>query len=164
MAKPCYFRKPLNLRVAGEGRIEIAADDQYELYVNGTLVARGGSHREMDEFEITDHLEVGRNVIAVKVVNTQGDNSGVSGSVSIRPEQRSNGSRSAAIRRGEPASDEIALWNTVVFNDRLCGAASRLANWAILLHGTATKISPRQRKQNNVSDFKFNEALVSNAC
>ena len=60
----CLFRKPINLRVQAEGTVEIAADDRFELYVNGTRISTGRSSRQMQEIDISDHLEIGRNVIA----------------------------------------------------------------------------------------------------
>ena len=119
----CFFRKPLNLRVAGEGRIEIAADDQYELYINGELVGRGGSARQMDEYEITDHLEVGRNVIGVKVINTQGSTAALAARVSVRPNEQDKWFTFSSDPSWRTSVEDIALWNTVVFNDRLWGAA-----------------------------------------
>ena len=44
----CYFRKSINLRTPGEGLIEIAADDQYELYLNEELIGRGKTARKSD--------------------------------------------------------------------------------------------------------------------
>ena len=41
----CFFRKVINLRVEAIGQIEIAADDSYELFVNGKPV--GSGNREM---------------------------------------------------------------------------------------------------------------------
>ena len=64
----CLFRKPINLRTQAAGRIEIAADDEYEVFVNGKLIGRGSSARQMQDYDITDYLGVGRNVIAVRVV------------------------------------------------------------------------------------------------
>ena len=122
----CFFRKPLNLRVPGEGRIEIAADDEYELYVNGTLVGQGASARQMDEFDVTDNLEVGRNVIAVKVINTQGTTAALAVRVSVRPENQNKWFTFSSDPSWRTSVEDIALWNTVVFNDRLWGARSIL--------------------------------------
>ena len=44
----CYFRKVINLRTPASGKIEIAADDEYELYVNGKNVGVGKSSRQVD--------------------------------------------------------------------------------------------------------------------
>tara|TARA_R110002049_G_scaffold72490_2_gene187081 strand:- start:81226 stop:84984 length:3759 start_codon:yes stop_codon:yes gene_type:complete len=123
VGEACYFRKPINLRVAGEGRIEIAADDEYELYINGTLIGRGGSPREMDEYDVSDQLEVGRNVVAVKVVNTHGNTAALAARVSIRPGNQDKWFTFSSDPSWRTSTDDIALWNTAVFNDRLWGAA-----------------------------------------
>ena len=43
VGKLCFFRKTINLRQAAEVRIEIAADDDYQLFVNGRRVGSGQS-------------------------------------------------------------------------------------------------------------------------
>ena len=79
------FRKAINLRMKAVGRIEIAADDEYEVFVNGKSIGRGNSARQMQEYNISDYLEIGRNVIAVRVVNTHGKTAAMAARVSIRP-------------------------------------------------------------------------------
>ena len=123
VGESCYFRKPINMRVAGEGRIEIAADDEYELYINGTLIGRGVSAREMDEYDVSDKLEVGRNVVAIKVTNTQGNTAALAARVSIRPGNQTKWFTFSSDPSWRTSTEDIELWNTVVFNDRLWGAA-----------------------------------------
>ena len=84
----CYFREPINLKIRSIGRVEIAADDQFELFVNGKPVGKGQSSRELQQFDISEQLEVGRNVIAVKVVNTHGTTAALAARVSIKPEKQ----------------------------------------------------------------------------
>jgi len=120
----CYFRKPLNLRVASVGRVEIAADDQYELYVNAKLVGRGGSARSMDEYDISEYLEVGRNLIAVKVVNTRGTTAALAARVSVKPNQQDKWFTFSSDPSWRTSTAATPLWNTVVFNDRLWGSAA----------------------------------------
>ena len=71
-AASCYFRKTLNLSSAAieEARIEITADDEYELFVNGRSVGGGRNWRQLDKFELAPHLLPGLNTLAVKVTNT----------------------------------------------------------------------------------------------
>lgn len=76
-AGDCYFRKTLNLSAAKleEARIEITADDTYELYVNGRSVGSGTSWRQLDKFDLLAYLEPGRNTIAVHATNSEKDKS-----------------------------------------------------------------------------------------
>ncbi|MGB7325811.1 MAG: HEAT repeat domain-containing protein [Rubripirellula sp.] len=120
----CLFRKPINLRVPAQGRIEITADDDYELYVNDHIVGSGTSSREMQEYDISDRLEVGRNMIAVRVTNSKGNTAALAARVSIRPEKQDKWYTFSSDPSWKTSLTEDANWETVVFNDRLWGAAS----------------------------------------
>ncbi|HEX2474568.1 MAG TPA: HEAT repeat domain-containing protein [Lacipirellulaceae bacterium] len=66
----CYFRKTFPAQNAELAQVHIACDNQYELYVNGRLAGSGNDWRKMDVHDITKLLNPGRNVIAIKVTNT----------------------------------------------------------------------------------------------
>ncbi|QDT10424.1 DUF7133 domain-containing protein [Planctomycetes bacterium K23_9] len=120
----CWFRKPVNIRVASEGRIEIAADDNYELYLNGNLIGRGGSPEVVDEYDVTKHLQVGRNVVAVKVVNTHGKTAALAARVAVRPNTGDKWYTFSSDPSWRTSTEENSQWQTVVFNDRLWGSAA----------------------------------------
>lgn len=120
----CYFRKPINLRTPAEGRIEITADDRYELYVNGNQINAGGSARQLDEFNISQYLEVGRNVIAIAVTNTHGDQSALAARVSVRPLEGDQWYTFSTDSTWRASTESSAMWQTTSFNDRLWNAAA----------------------------------------
>jgi putative heme-binding domain-containing protein len=120
----CLFRKPINLKIAAEGRIEIAADDQYELFVNGVRVGSGSSSRQMQEYDISDHLEIGRNVVAVRVVNTHGNTAAMAARVAIRPNDQDKWFTFSSGPSWRASTEISPMWQTVVFNDRLWGSAA----------------------------------------
>jgi putative heme-binding domain-containing protein len=66
----CYFRKTFSAQNAELAQVHIACDNQYELYVNGRLAGSGNDWRKMDVHDVTKLLNPGRNVIAIKVTNT----------------------------------------------------------------------------------------------
>jgi putative heme-binding domain-containing protein len=119
----CLFRKPINLRVQAVGRVEIAADDEYELFVNGIRIGSGNSSRQMQEYDISDQLDIGRNVIAVKVVNTHGATAALAARVSIRPLDQEDWFTFSSDPTWRTSTTDNAMWETPVFNDRLWGAA-----------------------------------------
>jgi putative heme-binding domain-containing protein len=73
----CYFRKEVVLPSVQGGEIDIAADDEFELYLNGRLAGTGGSWEEFTTLDVTDFLKPGKNVIAIKVTNLNGGTAGV---------------------------------------------------------------------------------------
>ncbi len=125
----CYFRKSINLRTPGEGLIEIAADDQYELYLNEELIGRGKTARQLQQYDISDRLEVGRNVVAIKVINSGGKTAALAARVSVKPNvQKGKGQSKWYTFSTDPSwkttTDKMAMWQTIVFNDRLWGKAA----------------------------------------
>lgn len=72
---PIFFRKQFELAsIPSVASIAISVDDDYHLYVNGTSVGSdGGWHawEIAEKYNITPYLVEGKNVIAVKGVNTQ---------------------------------------------------------------------------------------------
>jgi HEAT repeat protein len=73
----CCFRKSFDIDGAESVKLSIAADDAYELFFNGTRIGNNSSQTAPDTYDVTRHLIGGRNVIAVKVKNTEGDSAGL---------------------------------------------------------------------------------------
>jgi hypothetical protein len=71
--KEAVFRKTFDVRPPpADARLALTADDRYALYVNGTLVREKGHWQSIEVFDITPHLRVGRNVIAIRAANDGG--------------------------------------------------------------------------------------------
>ena len=73
----CHFRKTFNLKEPEAAQLAIAADDQYELFVNGKRVGTGESTKKLDEFDISKILVRGPNVVAVRVTNKTNGSAGL---------------------------------------------------------------------------------------
>ncbi|MEM9826599.1 MAG: c-type cytochrome [Planctomycetota bacterium] len=121
-----FFRKTVNLRVPARGEIEISADDRYELFVNGKSVGRGESVRQMKKYDITPLLEIGRNIVAVRVENTKGRSAGLAARVSVRPQDGQQWFNFHSNASWKVSTSATSLWQSTSFNDRLWGAAAML--------------------------------------
>jgi len=66
----CYFRKTFVLSNPEAGQVHIAADNQYQLLVNGQSVAEGNDWRHLQIHDISKLLKRGRNTIGVRATNT----------------------------------------------------------------------------------------------
>ncbi|KAA5546354.1 c-type cytochrome [Roseiconus nitratireducens] len=120
----CFFRKPINLRVPALAKIEIAADDEYQLFINGHAVGVGKSSRQVDEYDVGEYFEVGRNIVAIEVTNRRGDTAALAARVSVRPENSDKWYTFSTNPSWKTTTEPSELWETVVFNDRLWGSAS----------------------------------------
>ncbi len=79
-----YFRKSFDVTFPKSGKIAIAADDRYELFVNGKSVGTGDGWKTSDKYDVSRHLVRGRNVIAVKVTNSAGSTAGLAARLAVR--------------------------------------------------------------------------------
>ncbi|QDV11058.1 Cytochrome c [Rosistilla oblonga] len=116
--RECYFRKSFNVRAQVTGRVTIAADDQYELFVNGRRVGAGSSARKLDEFNITRFLAIGRNVVAVKVVNQRGSTAALAARVQIQAVTGGQWFSFSSDESWVVANAAQPMWQTALYNDR----------------------------------------------
>ncbi len=124
-----YFRKHINLRTEATGSIEITADDEYELFVNGRKVGAGNNGREVGQYNITKNLAIGKNVIAVRVTNRSGNSAGLAARVSIQAGQTSQWYSFNTDASWKAYGQNVATWNTLLFNDSQWTSAKSLGNW-----------------------------------
>ena len=86
LAEPgvCFFRKSFTVAQAEQAEIQISADDQYELYVNGRQIGAGKNWKVMEVYDLARHLVAGKNTIAVKATNLERGSAGLAARVLIK--------------------------------------------------------------------------------
>lgn len=82
--RTAYFRRVFELGRPESGAVEIAADERYELFVNGRSIGQGRNWRSLDNYDITTALVPGRNVIAVKVIKEADGPAGLVARVAVK--------------------------------------------------------------------------------
>ncbi len=113
----CHFRKSFTTRFPESAQVEIASDDAYDLYVNGTRVGAGKSVRRLDRYDISRQVRQGRNVIAIRVANNEGPTAALVARVQVK--ERNAGWRNFPSNKSWKTSlRSRALWNQIAFNDR----------------------------------------------
>jgi putative heme-binding domain-containing protein len=113
----CHFRKTFSLSKPQKGAIGIAADDTYELYVNGKQVGRGQSRSSrLTDYDISRFLVRGRNVIAVKATNTEGPTAAIAVRVAIREEGQEPQAYSSDAT-WKTNQRPLPLWYSAVYQD-----------------------------------------------
>src|SRR5262245_19859608 len=70
-----YFRKVFTInrdvqKPVDEGVLDITADDEFSVWINGTLVGKGTTWQRVYAFDVQKLLKHGPNVIAVEATNT----------------------------------------------------------------------------------------------
>ncbi|MHB8972936.1 MAG: DUF7133 domain-containing protein [Pirellulaceae bacterium] len=113
----CYFRKTFTAQAPIRVQATIAADDEYELFVNGQKVGVGKSYRELDEYDITEHIKAGRNTVAVQVTNRRGSTAALVARVLVR--ERSGGWVTySSDETWRTSLKSAAFWNGNLYDDR----------------------------------------------
>ncbi len=80
----CYFRRTFSVHDPVRVQLSIAADDRYEVYLNGQKTGSGDRARETDEYDLSSRIRRGRNTLAVKVTNTTGSTAGLAARLAVR--------------------------------------------------------------------------------
>lgn len=119
----CYFRHMFPTSQPRQAQVSITADDEYELYVNGRMVARGNNgSQKLDEHNISPHIRRGTNLIAIKVTNTRGSTAAVAARVMV---QEGDGRwRSFSTDKNWKTNlNPLPLWSAPIYNDARWSAA-----------------------------------------
>ncbi len=142
----CHFRKSFKLDGVQAGHLEIAADDVFEAYVNGSLVSRDGGSTQLKKYDIGRYLREGSNTIAVKVVNRD---SGAAGLVA-RIQVRQKGKRPTQVvtdTSWKTSRSPIALWHLNRYSDKQWVDAQSRGHSGNLRHGLRNTGTAGRRSQ-----------------
>jgi putative membrane-bound dehydrogenase-like protein len=112
----CFFRKTFRVESPEHGRIQIACDDAYDLYVNGRLVGSGQNWKALDVYDITRFLTPGDNTVAVKATNSEGGSAGLVARVTVK-QQGSTHVEHSTDASWKTALKEFPQWQRQRFND-----------------------------------------------
>lgn len=111
----CYFRKQFNVASPAGAELFIAADDRYELYLNGRRIGEGESSKKLDKYDIARLVTPGRNILAIKVNNTHGSTAAVAARVMIQ--ERNRWVSHSTDDTWRTSLNPLPLWYTPVYND-----------------------------------------------
>src|SRR5208283_3048025 len=72
-AEARYFRRTFDVsRVVDEASVDVAADKQFTLWLNGVEVGKGDNPKRVYLFDIKKHLVIGKNVVAIQAQGSGG--------------------------------------------------------------------------------------------
>jgi len=112
----CYFRKAFALEAPTGGDLKIAADDEYEAYLNGRRIGTGSATETLDQYDVGNFLRSGANLLAVRVNNTQGATAALGVRLTVRDRARgllTVASDASWLTNVWP----LPLWHTPLYND-----------------------------------------------
>ena len=112
----CYFRKSFTLDEPAAGDLKIAADDEYEAYLNGRRIGTGGGTGQLDQYDVGSFLRSGENLLAVRVTNRQGSTAALGVRLTVKARARglvTISSDASWLTNVWP----LPLWQTPLYND-----------------------------------------------
>lgn len=146
-----FFRRAFNLKGGQSGKIQIACDDSYVLYINGARIGAGDDWKKPQAYDLTNHLVEGVNAIAVAAVKREQGPAGMIATLTIvtkdgREYDLSTDDRwRASVQRADG-------WEQASFNDRQWQPAKMLGDIA-----TAEPWASHAKKQPVVQNEKTEE-------
>jgi putative heme-binding domain-containing protein len=159
----CYFRRVMQLDTIEEATITITADDKYDLFINGRLIGNGKSIRQMEQYDVTQLLRKGTNVVGIKVTNMADGPAAVAARVLVKPK----GKNWLSYSTGEgwrTQLDRVENWSAVAFKDntwkpaQVFGMLGETAPWDRREEVNSSQLSENQRFQIN-QEFVVEEIL-----
>lgn len=117
-----HFRKIFQTKQPEGGQIAIAADDTYELFLNGRKIGSGGGTEKLTQYDIGKFVTRGRNLVSVRVTNSNGNHAGLAARVLVK--ERGAGWQAHSTDASWRVSvAPMPFWNTAFYNDRRWGEA-----------------------------------------
>ncbi len=112
----CYFRKSFTLDQPAAAELRIAADDEYEAYLNGRRIGTGESTQQLDQYDVSSFVRSGPNLLAVRVANKKGLTAALGARLMVNERAR------GVVKISSDASWltnvwPLPLWNTPLYND-----------------------------------------------
>jgi len=92
-AGSCYFRRVFTVdsnRKIKSAQVQMTADNQFELWVNGKRAGSGDNWRQSYNMDVTSLVQPGDNILAVKAVNTVAGPAGLIGTLRVTYEKGDN--------------------------------------------------------------------------
>ncbi|MBM99948.1 MAG: heme-binding protein [Planctomycetaceae bacterium] len=126
----CYFRHVVRLPADMTGaRIGIAADDAFEIYINGRKLGEGTNERGIVSLDASQHVRSGENLIAVKVLNRKGSTAGLA----LRLVASQPGDQQVTLvtdGNWRTSLSPLPLWNRNSYSDRRWTQARRIGEFS----------------------------------
>lgn len=113
----CYFRKKFTLIRPEQAELELTAGDEYEVYLNGRLVARGQSYASKTKLDVLPFLEPGVNLIAAKVRHNDGHQVGLAMRFRVKEKGEARWRSLMTDASWKTRTQPIAQWMSTGYND-----------------------------------------------
>ena len=112
-----WFRKKFTLIKPEVAQLNVAAGDEYELYINDKLAARGESYGTKIELDVRDYVMPGVNLVAARVRHISGETPGLAVRLRIREQGETRFRSLVSDASWKTHVQEIEDWEKTRFED-----------------------------------------------
>ncbi len=162
-----YFRKSFQLKRPIIGELVIAADDEFQVYINDQLVGFGNGYDQLTKVDLTRHLRDGDNVLAIRATNNEGTTGALAVIVRFQLEGETAWRWLATDETWKAAVDVPQDWEKSAFDDsqwpvvRIIGTFGTTPPWDNSRLGGATAPTSNQSASGSAQrDFQVPENFV----
>ena len=113
----CYYRKKFTLVRPVKAEMEIAAGDEYEIYINGRLAARGQSFGTPSKMDVATYLQPGINLVAAKVRHHDGRYVGLALQMRVQERGEIRWRTLTTDTTWKTRVENVAAWKSTAYND-----------------------------------------------
>jgi putative heme-binding domain-containing protein len=114
----CHFRKSFNVSSAEQAEIYIAANDHFEVYINGQGIGRGSGADKPTKFNLKPFILPGANLVAVKVTNANGPPAGLVAELLWKEQGSGQWQYASTDQTWKTSLSPLPLWVRGFYNDR----------------------------------------------
>ena len=142
----CHFRHTFQVTDCARATLEVAADDSFQIFVNGQEIGRGTGWKYLKKYDVSQQVQPGRNAIAIKVVNAHTGHAGLAARMLVE----SNDGTLHAIATGrnwKASISAVKFWQRTNFADgrwrnaKVLGAYGTTQPWIAKPLPTAERIA-----------------------
>ena len=148
-----WFRKKFTLIKPEVAQLNVAAGDEYELYINDKLAARGESYGTKIELDVRDYVMPGVNLVAARVRHISGQTPGLAVRLRIREQGETRFRSLVSDDSWKTHNQEITDWEKTRFEDR---------SWLTALpSASADAVNPQSAQKKIVATIESTDASES---
>jgi putative heme-binding domain-containing protein len=157
----CYYRKKFSLVRPQTAELELSAGDEFEVYINGQLAARGQSYGSPNQVKVESMLVPGINLIAAKVRHLSSDQIGLSAKLRIK-EIGENRWRSLSTDGTWKTRDRfVEGWQKTSYNDMGWVSAQKIDRFNRPSGGAETLADADRQSKPRATSSRANTKLAS---
>ena len=155
-----YYRKRFSLIKPEEAELHLAAGDEYEIYINGQIVAQGESWGSKIQVDVSEIMQPGVNTVAARIRYSQGTQPGLAVRLRVKETGEIRYRALVTDKTWRTYPNNTEAWQQPRFNDMSWLDASELSTADVLDLGAGARGAVVANEANGSGSKEANEVIV----